>query len=60
MTPGSTPLEYAPWRVTRLGSTLDLGAAARLLERVDPYLGRATRFGAAFVAVKALRPGGGN
>jgi SAM-dependent methyltransferase len=37
-----------------------VGAAARLLERVDPYLGRATRLGAAFVAVKALRPGGGS
>jgi hypothetical protein len=37
-----------------------VGAAARLLEPVDPYLGRVTRFGAAFVAVQALRPGGGN
>jgi SAM-dependent methyltransferase len=35
-----------------------VGAAARLLEPVDAYLGRATRMGAAFVAVRALRPGG--
>jgi 2-polyprenyl-3-methyl-5-hydroxy-6-metoxy-1,4-benzoquinol methylase len=35
-----------------------LGAAARILEPVDPYLGRATRFGAAFVAIAARRPGG--
>ena len=35
-----------------------VGAAARLLERVDPYLGRATRLGAAFVAVAARKPEG--
>ena len=34
------------------------GAVARVLEPVDPYLGRATRFGAAFVAVAARQPGG--
>lgn len=34
-----------------------LGAAARLLERLDPSLGRVTRFGAAFVALAGRRPG---
>jgi SAM-dependent methyltransferase len=34
-----------------------VGAAARLLEPVDPYLGRAMRFGAAFVAIAARQPG---
>lgn len=32
-----------------------LGAAARLLEPIDPYLGRATRLGAAFVAIAARK-----
>jgi SAM-dependent methyltransferase len=31
------------------------GAAARLLEPIDPYLGRATRLGAAFVAIVAKK-----
>ncbi len=35
-----------------------LGMAARLLEPIDLYLGRATRLGAAFVAVAARQPGG--
>jgi SAM-dependent methyltransferase len=35
-----------------------LGAAARVLEPVHPLLGRATRLGAAFVAITAMRPGG--
>jgi SAM-dependent methyltransferase len=34
-----------------------VGAAARVLAPVDPYLGRVTRLGAAFVAVAARRPG---
>jgi ubiquinone/menaquinone biosynthesis C-methylase UbiE len=33
-----------------------VGTAARVLAPVDPYLGRVTRFGAAFVAVAARRP----
>jgi SAM-dependent methyltransferase len=37
-----------------------VGAAARLLEPVDPYLGRAMHFGAAFVAIAARQPGGRN
>jgi ubiquinone/menaquinone biosynthesis C-methylase UbiE len=37
-----------------------VGAAARVLEPVDPRLGRATRLGAAFVAVTGVRPGGRN
>jgi SAM-dependent methyltransferase len=35
-----------------------LGGAARLLERVDPLLGRATRLGAAFIAIAGRKPGG--
>lgn len=34
-----------------------LGAAARLLECVDPVLGRVTRVGAAFIAVAGQKPG---
>ncbi len=34
-----------------------VGRAARLLEPVDPHLGRATSLGAAFVAIAARRPG---
>jgi SAM-dependent methyltransferase len=37
-----------------------VGAVARVLEPIDPFLGRATRLGAAFVAVTGLRPGGRN
>jgi len=33
-----------------------LGSAARLLERVDPLLGGATRLGAAFIAIAGSRP----
>lgn len=35
-----------------------VGAAAALFERVDPLLGRATRAGAAFVAIAARKPRG--
>lgn len=35
-----------------------VGVAARVLEPLDPYLGRATRLGAAFVAVSAHKPEG--
>jgi SAM-dependent methyltransferase len=35
-----------------------IGAAARILEPVDPLLGRATRLGAAFVAIAARKPQG--
>jgi SAM-dependent methyltransferase len=35
-----------------------LGGAATLLERVDPLLGRATRLGAAFIAIAAAKPRG--
>jgi hypothetical protein len=76
---GTTPLEYARWRETRLGTVTErleraaglvpererdaafyppLGGAARLLERVDPLLGRATRLGAAFIAIAGRKPGG--
>jgi ubiquinone/menaquinone biosynthesis C-methylase UbiE len=33
-----------------------VGSAARLLERVDPLLGRATRLGAAFIAIAGRKP----
>jgi ubiquinone biosynthesis O-methyltransferase len=35
------------------------GCAARLLRRCDPALGRLTTLGAAFVALSAVKPGGG-
>jgi SAM-dependent methyltransferase len=35
-----------------------VGVAARVLEPLDPYLGRATRLGAAFVAVAGHKPEG--
>jgi 2-polyprenyl-3-methyl-5-hydroxy-6-metoxy-1,4-benzoquinol methylase len=35
-----------------------VGAAARVLEPLDPLLGRATRLGAAFVAIAARKPEG--
>jgi ubiquinone/menaquinone biosynthesis C-methylase UbiE len=35
-----------------------LGAAARILEPVDPFLGRVTHLGAAFVAIAARKPKG--
>jgi SAM-dependent methyltransferase len=37
-----------------------VGAVARALEPLDPYLGRATRLGAAFVAIAACKPEGRN
>jgi ubiquinone/menaquinone biosynthesis C-methylase UbiE len=37
-----------------------IGAAARILEPVDPFLGRVTRLGAAFVAIAARKPRGRN
>lgn len=72
MSAGTTPIEYAPWCARSLvreaglspGSARGavfyppIGAAARVLEPVDSFIGHATRLGAAFVAIGARKPAG--
>lgn len=59
------PAAYRAWRASTLGQITDrieedllrelLGPAARLLAPLDPWLGRRTTAGAAFIAVRARR-----
>jgi hypothetical protein len=49
MTPPPTPLEYAAFHPP-------IGVAASVRERLDPFVGRLTTAGPAFVPIEARRP----